>query len=97
MFKKFVGIGALVGLLVPGLVLLKFSMTNELAGMFEFLLWPSSIFLMANEQYSDGDPQIWVNVAISVLVNVVWYIVLASFAYAIRRTVGAAQKRFRDG
>ncbi len=92
MFKKFVGIGVLLGLLIPGLVLLKVSVTGEAAGWYEFLLWPSSIALMANEQYGDGDPMIWVNMAMSVLANVIWYSVLASLAYAVRRALRAIRR-----
>lgn len=88
MFKKFVGAGVLLGLLIPCLVFLKVSVTKELAGMYEFLLWPSSIVLMANEQYGEGDPMIWVNWAISVLANVVWYTILASLVYAMHRALG---------
>ena len=91
MFKKFVGTGVLLGLLIPGLVFLKVSVTKELAGMYEFILWPSSIVLMANEQYGEGDPLIWVNWVISVLANMVWYAILASLAYAIRRALHAGR------
>lgn len=92
MFKKFVVIGVLLGLVIPGLVLLKVRVTNEAAGMYEFMLWPSSIDLMANEQYSDGDPMIWVNMAMSIIANVVWYSVLASLAYGVRRALGAIRR-----
>ena len=85
MFKKFISVGALAGLLIPGLVLLNVSMTKETAGVYAFLLWPSSLALMANEQYSEGDPMIWINMAIAVLVNVAWYAALAGIAYAIIR------------
>lgn len=87
MFKKFVSLGALAGLLIPGLVLLNVSATKEAVGLYALLLWPSSIALMANEQYSEGDPMIWVNMAIAVLVNVVWYIALAGISYAIFRKI----------
>lgn len=88
MFKKFIFFGGLTGLLIPGLILLYVSATNETAGVYAFLLWPSSITLMANEQYSEGDPMIWINLALAVIVNVVWYTVLAGIAYAIFRKIG---------
>ena len=88
MFMKFTSFGALAGLLIPGLILLYVSATDESAGVYAFLLWPNSIALMANEQYTEGDPMIMINLAIAVLVNVVWYTALARIAYAIFRKIG---------
>ena len=85
MFRRFAAIGALLGLVIPGVLLLKVRITNNAFGIYEVLLWPSSLGLMANEQYKDGDPMIWFNMAESVLINVVWYVVLAAIAYAISR------------
>jgi len=40
---------------------------------------------MANEAYQDGDPMIWFNIAVSILINMVWYIVLASIIFTFSR------------
>lgn len=94
MFRRFASVGALIGLLIPGVLLLKIYVTREAFGAFEVLLWPSSLSLLANEQYADGNPMIWVNMAESVLVNIVWYVVLAIIAYACyrpRKSFGSAK------
>jgi hypothetical protein len=85
MFMRFAFIGATFGFIIPIILLLKVQVTGEAFGVIEVLAWPSSFSLMANEAYQDGDPMIWFNMAVSILINMVWYIALASIIFTFSR------------
>ncbi|MCK9623058.1 MAG: hypothetical protein M0R47_21290 [Methylobacter sp.] len=87
MFMRFAFIGATLGLIIPIVLLLKVQVTGEAFGVIEVLAWPSSFSLMANEAYQDGDPMIWFNMVVSIFINMVWYISLASIIFTFSRLV----------
>jgi hypothetical protein len=85
MFIRFAFIGATLGLIIPIVLLLKVQVTGEAFGVIEVLAWPSSFSLITNESYQDGDPMIWFNMAVSILISMVWYIALASIIFTFSR------------
>jgi hypothetical protein len=90
MLKRFLIAGAALGLLVPAALWARTTLTGQLFGLLEVSLWPPSILLMATEN-SEGGPTVWLVMALAVLLNVLWYTLIAGIVYAgfslVRRVV----------
>ena len=80
MLRRFLAAGSIIGAVVPAALWARHLVTQELFGALEVLLWPPSILLMALEG-SPGAAWTWAVVAASVLLNMLWYVVLAFVIY----------------
>lgn len=80
--KRFILFGVGAGFSVP-VVLWSWSMlTDQIFGLTQFYLWPSSIVLMATEDPSVR-PYAWLYMAVSVALNILLYLILASVLYGL--------------
>jgi hypothetical protein len=83
--KKALTVSAVLGLVIPWLLLWRVDVTHKAFGRAEMMAWPASVGLMANEQYRPGDLHILVNIWIAVGLNVLWYCIVASIIYGLYR------------
>jgi hypothetical protein len=84
MLKRALLVGASIGFAVPLLLLAHAQVTGQVFGYAEVALWPSSLLLMANERH-EGEPVVWLNMALSVGANVVLYVAVAGAISAVLR------------
>jgi hypothetical protein len=82
MYKRFFLTGAIVGLIIPAVLLAWAKITGALFGLVQVLVWPSSIILMATER-PDVAPFDWLYLAASIALNCLWYALIATVFYLI--------------
>jgi hypothetical protein len=84
--------GAILGSLVPSVALYRYYAYDYLYGRAVDLLWPSAVLLMVTDGH-DHDPDVWVPITISVLLNMLLYAAIAALVWSVLWLIRRAAMR----
>lgn len=81
-YRRVVLLAAALGVVVPILLLVASRLLDFMFGAKEVAIWPSSIMLMANDGH-EGTLAAYGVVAISIAINMIWYVLLGSVVWSL--------------